>query len=539
MTPDEVLAEIEAAARSGATELDLSVRGLTRLPAEIGQLTNLQMLYLQNNQLSEVPAEIGQLTNLRTLYLQNNQLSEVPEEIAQLKNVQALTFGNNQLSELPTWIGQLANLRMLWLYDNPLTEVPEEIGQLTNLNSLALGGNQLSEVPAWIGQLANLQTLFLDRNQLSEVPAEIGKLTNLLTLGLGDNQLAYVPADIGKLTKLQRMYLFNNQLSELPAEIGQLTNLQTLTLDNNPLKSPPPEVVNQGTQAILAYLRDLPTAEKQWVSKLILVGEGGVGKTSLVRRLKDNSFDPKEPTTHGIRVEDVPMAHPSEPAVTMHLNAWDFGGQQIYHATHQFFLSERSLYLVVWNARFGWEQGKLDYWLDNIKARVPESPVLIVATHSDERMAAIPFEDLQGKYPQVKGQHSVSNRSGEGIKELTKSVRETAAGLPLMGGLWPSNWLRASQALRKHREKGVQSVSPSELVNVFRRHKVTGKDADVLSTWLHELGEILYFRDNPDLDDVVILDPQWVTESMSQVLESDKVVRGLGIFTRKHMKGLA
>ena len=58
----------------------------------------------------------------------------------------------------------------------------------------------------------------------------------------------------------------------------------------------------------------------------------------------------------------------------------------------------------------------------------------------------------------------------------------------------------------------------------------------MLTTWLHELGEILYFRDNPDLDDIVILDPQWVTESISQVLESEKVVRGLGIFTRDHMR---
>ena len=556
----KTLPEIEAAARSGATELLLSNRGLTRLPAEIGQLTNLQTLNLWGNGLSEVPAEIGQLTKLRKLNLANNQLSEVPAEIGQLKNLQELYLHTNQLREVPAEIWQLASLQFLNLgYGNQVREVPAEIGQLTNLRTLLLDRNQLSEMPAEIGQLMNLQRLELhnnqlrevpaeiwqltnlrelnlSRNQLREVPAEIGQLMNLQRLELHNNQLTEVPAEIGQLTNLQHLYLHDNQLSEVPAEIGQLTNLRRLELDGNPLKSPPPEVVKQGIQAILAYLRDLPTAEKQWVSKLILVGEGGVGKTSLVKRLKDNSFDSNEPTTHGIRVEDVSMAHPSEPAVTMHLNAWDFGGQQIYHATHQFFLSERSLYLVVWNARLGWEQGKLDYWLDSIKARAPESPVLIVATHSDERLAALPFEDLRRKYPQVKGQHAVSNQSGDGIEELAKSIRGTAAGLPLMGERWPSTWLRATLALHKCREKGVQSVSPRELVNVFRRHKVTGKDADVLSTWLHELGDILYFRDNPDLDDIVILDPQWVTESISQVLESDKVVRGLGIFTRDHMR---
>ena len=390
MTRKQVLAEIEQAARSGATRLDLADSRLTRLPAEIGQLTNLRWLSLERNQLREVPVEIGQLTNLRDLDLKGNQLRDVPAEIGQLTNLQDLDFGDNQLRE-----------------------VPAEVGQLTNLQRLALYGNQLREVPAEIGQLTNLRSLSLNANQLREVPAEV----------------------------------------------GQLTNLHTLDLDSNPLKSPPPEVVKQGTKAILAYLRELPSAERQWVSKLILVGEGGVGKTSLVRRLKDNTFDPKEPTTHGIRVEDVPMAHPSEAAVTMHLNAWDFGGQQIYHATHQFFLSQRSLYLVVWNARLGWEQGKLDYWLDNIKARAPESPVLIVATLADERMAAIPFEDLRRKYPQVKRQHVVSNESGKGTEELAKSIRETAADLPLMGELWPSDWLEASGALRKLKGEGVQSVS--------------------------------------------------------------------------------
>src|SRR5215472_4929508 len=61
------------------------------------------------------------------------------------------------------------------------------------------------------------------------------------------------------------------------------------------------------------------------------------------------------------------------------------GGQQIYHATHQFFLTKRSLYMVVWNARLGVQQGRLDYWLETIKAHAPDAPVLLVATHVDER----------------------------------------------------------------------------------------------------------------------------------------------------------
>ncbi|BBD67218.1 Miro domain-containing protein [Nostoc commune NIES-4072] len=50
--------------------------------------------------------------------------------------------------------------------------------------------------------------------------------------------------------------LHNKKLSRLPPEISQLSNLTKLFLSNNPqLSSPPPEIVEQGTQAILTYLR--------------------------------------------------------------------------------------------------------------------------------------------------------------------------------------------------------------------------------------------------------------------------------------------
>ncbi|MDP7102733.1 MAG: hypothetical protein QGI88_07620 [SAR202 cluster bacterium] len=83
-----------------------------------------------------------------------------------------------------------------------------------------------------------------------------------------------------------------------------------------------------------------------------------------------NDLDPRE-------VRPFEVTHPTEPSVTMQLNTWDFGGQDIYHATHQFFLTERSLFVLVWNARYGYEQGKLYDWLDTIQAKAPKSLVLV------------------------------------------------------------------------------------------------------------------------------------------------------------------
>ena len=150
--------------------------------------------------------------------------------------------------------------------------------------------------------------------------------------------LTAVPPEIGQLTNLQRLVLFENELTAVPPEISQLTNLRALSLDRNPLSSPPPEVIAQGTAAIVAYLRSaLEQGQREWVSKLLVVGEGGVGKTSLLEALLGNDFNPQQDKTHGLEVRGVDFAHPTARDVAMRRHAWDFGGQEIYHATHQLF----------------------------------------------------------------------------------------------------------------------------------------------------------------------------------------------------------
>ena len=146
-----------------------------------------------------LPAEIGQLTSLTELVLNDNQLTSVPAEIGQLTSLVALRLYENELTSVPAEIGQLTSLEELFLNGNQLTSVPAEIGQLTSLRWLHLNGNQLTSVPAEIGQLTSLEKLWLYSNQLTSVPAEIGQLTSLERLGLSDNQLTRLPGAINHL----------------------------------------------------------------------------------------------------------------------------------------------------------------------------------------------------------------------------------------------------------------------------------------------------------------------------------------------------
>ena len=86
-----------------------------------------------------------------------------------------------------------------------------------------------------------------------------GRVQRLNLSRLGLTQL---PTELGQLSHLQVLLLARNSLTQLPAELGQLSQLTYLDLSNNPkLQSPPPAVVAEGTQAILAYLRALQEQE--------------------------------------------------------------------------------------------------------------------------------------------------------------------------------------------------------------------------------------------------------------------------------------
>jgi len=224
-------------------KLELTEVGLTgAVPAEVGRLGALRVLWLSFNKLTSVPAEIGQLTSLRKLILSENQLTSLPAWIGQLTSLTEWSLRGNQLTSVPAWIGQLTSLTRLDLGGNQLTSVPAEIGQLAALKRLWLSGNKLTSVPAEIGQLTSLVELRLDDNRLTSVPAEIGQLTSLVELRLDDNRLTSLPAEIGQLTSLVELLLYGNRLTSLPAEIGQLTSLERLSLNYNLLTSLPAEI---------------------------------------------------------------------------------------------------------------------------------------------------------------------------------------------------------------------------------------------------------------------------------------------------------
>jgi internalin A len=448
------------------------------------------------------------------------------------------------LQALPPEIGQLSSLTSLNLSGNQLQALPPEIGQLSSLTSLKLWDNQLQALPPEIGQLSSLTEFNLGRNQLQALPPEIGQLSSLTSLYLGDNQLQALPPEIGQLSSLTSLYLWNNQLQALPPEIGQLSSLTELYMWGNPLETLPREIVGQGTKAILDYLQALlgdsllNDTFVRYEAKLLMVGEGGTGKSSILSTLQGQPFIEGRDTTHGIDVAQLQLDHPFINDMQIKLNVWDFGGQEIYHATHQFFLTEQSLYLVVWNARLGSDQGKLDYWLNLIKSLAPDSPVLLVATHAvatnpDEREPDINYQAYKEAYPNIVGGLSVSNRTGQGFEELKRAIAQESAKLRLVGEAWPRKWVKAEHALVNMPEHHIDADKYVECCERFGVDRSVAKGT--LGLYLYYLGKILYFPEDDQLANIVVLKPNWITKAISKVLENPETRKHGGVLRHDHL----
>ena len=520
---------------SNLSSLNIRNNKLSALPDWIGQLSNLSYLNIRNNKLSALPDWIGQLSNLSYLDIGSNQLSALPDGIGQLSNLSSLNIRNNKLSSLPDGIGQLSNLFSLDISGNQLSALPDWIGQLSNLSSLDIRNNKLSALPDWIGQLSNLSYLDIGSNQLSALPDGIGQLSNLSYLDISGNQLSSLPDGIGQLSNLFSLDISGNQLSALPDGIGQLSSLSSLRIDENPLIDPPIEIAKQGIEAIRNYFEEKKKAgsEKVYEAKLLIVGEPGAGKTSLQRKLLNiNSPLPeKDESTKGIDIADWPYVYENH-EITIHI--WDFGGQQILKATHSFFMNRGAVFVLLADSR----SDNTDYfdWLYRIETFAGDSPVILVHNEHDDRPKEINMNQLSQRFPEIQSplrcnlaKVKIEERGNE-FSEVVNKIQYEISRLDVMGQELPKSWVSIRNKLVKLADDGKFFISKEKFLSICETSAIDRKKAKFISQYLHDIGAILHFQDDPILEHVVIIQPEWATDAVYQLIEDVKILKNYGRF---------
>lgn len=383
------------------------------------------------------------------------------------------------------------------------------------------------------------------RNKISEIPAEISKLKRLSKLDFENNSVNTISDELSELKELRHLNLRNNNLTDLPPKVANMSCLKELILEGNPFEMLPPEIVARGIEAVKNFYKELEEKDFLYEVKLIIVGEGRVGKTCISRALIDDNYQlDDEESTEGINIntwvipqEEIAKINPKIQR-DFQINIWDFGGQEIYHSTHQFFLTKRSLYMLVTESRKEDSHDDFFYWLNIIKLLGGTSPVIMVLNKSDQPTKELPIKEYKETFGNIKGFEKISLKEGyeETLLQFKTKLKQLASNLPHIGSPLPKRWVDIRKEIETLKQSGLNYITEGEYFEICKKHYRKEESALFLSEFFHDLGVLLHFRDDLQLKDTVILNHEWITTGVYKILDDRQVIQQKGHFTNEDIK---
>ncbi len=513
--------------------------------SDLGPLSGLTALQMLDCSYTRV-TELGPLSGLAAL----QQLNCRRTQVSNLRPLSGLT-ALQQLDCRNTWVtelGPLSGLTALQMLDCSYTRVTElgPLSGLAALQQLYCRGTQVSDLGPLSGLIA-LRILNCSRTQVTE----LGPLSGLIALQMLDCSgcwLTSMPEQVLQKPFLRELVLFDCRISGVPAEV----------LSQEPY--------DDCLASLRAHFDDLAAGMTSLLDvKLLVLGNGGAGKTQLCRRLQGEPFDRDWNSTHGVQVTSIPLCA-ADGGEAARLHIWDFGGQDIYHGTHALFVRTLAVFLLVWakdteNAD-EYEHGgicfrnhPLQYWMEYVQHQADaDSPVLIVQTKCDKPGDGIPRSPVAAecleafRYRPQELRYSAATDRGraaldEALRDAVAWLREPGRlGLPEIG----AGRMRVQRRLEAMRD------ADAALPSGQRRHRTLGQDEfrllceqeggisspEHLLNYLNNAGVVFYRRGL--FDGRIVLDQTWALDAIYAVFQREKCYRPLqrwhGRFTRPDLE---
>jgi internalin A len=378
------------------------------------------------------------------------------------------------------------------------------------------------------------------KNKITTIPDNISKLTSLKRLNVSNNQLKHISDQISNIPRLTYLILNKNNLTEISAKIANMKSLQELCLDDNPFEMLPPEIVARGIHSIRNFYKELDEKDYLYEVKLILVGQGRVGKTCISNALIQDDYQlEKEESTEGININTwiIPKQEiiKSNPKIqrNFQINIWDFGGQEIYHSTHQFFLTKRSIYILVTESRKEDSHDDFFYWLNIIKLLGADSPVIMVLNKCDQPTKELPVNEYKESFASIVDFHKISLKNGfeDKFRNFKEALKKIASNLPHIGNPLPKVWVDIRMEIEELKLSGENYIPVTDYLQICKKHFRKEKSALFLSEYFHDLGVLLHFQNDIDLKDTVFLNHEWLTSAVYKILDDRNVIEQNGRFS--------
>jgi GTPase SAR1 family protein len=459
---------------------------------------------------------IGATKSLEHLYLAHNEYLQHLEINSKLPELTHAYLNNNKIENLE-WPEGCAKLQQLYLAQNGLKTM-HFLGDCPALTILDLGENELAELDLTAG-FAQLSCLYLRNNGLKQLllPASLPQLNILSAAG--------------------------NQLQDFPLELVDSKTLENLILQGSAPKSIPRDFLgtdkpdNCLAEARIWYEELRPpaqTAPNAYV-KLMLLGNGNAGKSSLVEAFQKGHCPKGFETTQGINIGVI-----DKPDYKAKFNFWDFGGQEIYHSTHRLFLSSPALQVLVFDSenedlaiRKQWIPDRsnpdrlvrnqiLEYWYDTSRELSPHSRFVLAQNKIDLLPHAVPTVDELVRRYQLFIPWAVSAYTGQGVEDLFDRLQREAKELPEMGMVMPESWLKVRDFFIKVQSgkiQGKELISEADYQDLCEKEGVKPYARALLKSHLHHNG-FLYQHER--LGEQIIANQQWALEAIYKLTDRSK-----------------
>ncbi|MBP0902379.1 COR domain-containing protein [Mariniflexile gromovii] len=540
--------------------LDLSNCEIVSIAKEVPNLVDFNWIYqlnLSNNKIVNIEC-IPE--SVKWLYIHKNEISEIKNIPSK---VETLIISHNYISKIENLTSNIKNLSLSDNNINEIEKIPNGVelinlsrNNIRKINNLPYNAQFINLSHNKITHLENIpldtNIIDLSHNQISEIK---NLPNNIQSFDLSNNQIFEIK---NIPNNIQSFDLSNNQISEIYAlipflqvgfelvssfENGMENDSENyIKIKNNPIYIPPNEYLNQGSEAVLNYFSqlELQGGEYLYEAKLLIVGDGAVGKTSLALKLINRKNELSKDDTKGIDIYNLKFKTINNGDFI--INIWDFGGQEIYKATHQFFLTNSSLYVLVDDTRKNdkaFNEISFSYWLETVKIFGNDSPLLIVQNEKFDRSKAIDFKSFKNRFSFIKGDlYKVNLETNRGLDKLEYDLFQYIQKLPHVGKLFPSKWLSIRNELVEISKKKPY-ITIDEYYVIYKKHLILNKKlAFELSKYLHDLGTVLHYQNDIILHKIIILQNEWATNAVYKVLDDENIKNNYGHFTIHDLKSI-